>query len=448
MPIDYLKNKRLRLHYRRWQLTQMDPNSPPMINSVEEFSQFCKNDSCRERARNFDTNGERIGSKCGHLVHPILNEDCEYCPVCEVVVRLNLLQHIAEAWNTIGGPWSVHQRGKKHRVSLHAWRTTRLNLETLVARYRDIADEEARWEREYPKEVEASQKTLSAAKAVVVAEFMSRYPASVQPGQHSKLSASNYDILNSDVGHLPLPPSTPHVENKTHVTFATETNFEPGRPSEMFERTSDEYVPGRHAASTPDGLVNTSHLSNTFFNALQLKVVTNKNGVCFDALTSAISAPEDEGIAAQHAHWPAIHRHLFDGVRGNIEKDKMLCQALQHADYLFVRLNEKEEVSEVIPYAKQDEGNSQALEPTIPNRRWISYGEILPYGMLDDIQSLYRDIVEDDVDRDRWYDADDDVEVEDEIAAGGDEKDSRVLHGTKKRKFAGLDNEPATKRMK
>jgi len=445
MPSDYFKNKRLRLHYRRWQLTQMVPSPPPMINSVEEFSQFCKNHSCRERARNFGTNGDRMGSKCGHLVHPIVNEDCEYCPVCEVVVRLDLLQHIVEAWDTIGGPWPVDQRREKHCVSLHARRTTRLNLETLVARYKDIANEEARWECEHPKKAEASQKTLSAAKAIVVAESMSRYPASVQTGQHSKLTASNYDTLNSDVGHLPLSPSTSRVKNKTHVRFAPEINFEPGQPSDMFERRSDEYVPGRHAASTPDGLVHTSHLRNTFFNTLTLYVVTNTNGVRFDVLTSAISAPEDEGIAAQHPYWPAIRRHLFDGVKGNIEKDKKLCQALRHSDYLFIRLNEKEEVSEVIPYAKWDGGNSQALEPPMPNRHWTSYGEILPDGMLDDIQSLYRDIVEDDIDGDGWYDADDDV---DEIAAGGDERDSRVLPGTKKRKFVGLVNEAATKRAK
>ena len=158
--------------------------------------------------------------------------------------------------------------------------------------------------------------------------------------------------------------------------------------------------------------------------------------------------PEDEGIAVQHARWPTIHRHLFDGVRGNIKKDKMLCQELQHSDYLFVRFDDKGEVSEVIPYATQDEGDFQAPETAILNRRWTSYGELLPNYTLDDTQNLYREVVEDGVDTDRWYDADDDMEGEDEIAAFGDERDSRVLAGTKKHKSSRLVNEPAAKWVK
>jgi hypothetical protein len=119
-----------------------------MIHSAAGFTQFCKDDSVRESDFHFDRDDRRIGSRCGHLLHTAVEEKFERCLLCDVVVHLDLLQHIVDGWDAEGGPGVEGLMTDKYDVIQSAWHKIRLELEQLVHDLQEDADNEAQWENE------------------------------------------------------------------------------------------------------------------------------------------------------------------------------------------------------------------------------------------------------------------------------------------------------------
>ena len=386
IPVDIFANKELGIRYCIWQLSQPGPQEVGMISSAAEFRAFCKHDNVLDFGRNFDETGRRIGSKCGHLLHPSSEEDVEYCPVCEAVAHLDLLDLIAEAWDVEGSPWSKHCT-EKYYILVSAWHKTRLELEDLVTTFEEEAVDQARWENEYPEQADAARKTLSAAKAVIIARAMSRYPGAVAQREVIKIP-----------GKEPVTPSdTPSMRQKRKVMFAPDTNFERGRSQGQYRRGIPRYEPGEHAADPFQQLIDTSNLNNSLYNVSQLKVLTNPRVPVARSLSDDIAPSEHEGIAELHPRWSKIRQYLLKRAQHkDLAFRKEFLGNLKEADFLLLKVKAGK-LTKAVPWATQDIEDVDEVEPETdnrsdteaPGRRWTAYLDVLPKGYLDDIKSAY-----------------------------------------------------------
>jgi hypothetical protein len=465
IPVSMFQNKELGIQYRLWQINQADHGEIGMIQSAAEFAQFCKDDHIRENDSHFDSENRRIGSRCGHVLHPSVEDDFEYCPVCDVVVHLDLLQHFAEAWDAYGGPWVEEPMSNESDVIQSAWHKTRLELEQLVRDIQEDADDEARWENEHPEDAETAQKTLSSAKAITLAQSMSRYPAAVVTGHLSEAIILNrtrqppsVGLTAALTGHA-TPPPTPQKPKEKRVTFASDTIFAPARSCYEFQRSRDLYEPGEHAVDSPDGLIDTSNMSNRFFNARQLKVVTELDGEGLDDLINNIATPHHEGIAAKHPRWAEIRQMFFKMYEEKNQATKLeFLKELATADYLLVNIDENDKMTYAVPHTTRDiedlEGEeAEECKVSVLKMKWTSHLDVLPDGYLRDIQCAYLEIeeqIEDDVE---GYEADDEEDEdesdgEEDATVSGREAGSRLVAASKKRAADDTFEGPAPKRAK
>ncbi|CBX99710.1 predicted protein [Plenodomus lingam JN3] len=112
---------------------------------------------------------KHVATTCGHQLHPELPERFRpaYCPVCDIIVYLNILHQLAKAWDSIGGPWAhYHVTHGDYLVFRDTWHAIRLNIEDYLAELQEEAEHEARWENEHPLEADAARATLSTAHAI------------------------------------------------------------------------------------------------------------------------------------------------------------------------------------------------------------------------------------------------------------------------------------------
>lgn len=203
--------------------------------------------------------------------------------MCEVVVYLDLLHLTAEAWENDGGPWRALRT--VHSATFRtAWHRTKIELEELVAEIEIEADLEAEWEKRHPEEAEFAQRTRSAANAIAIARTMCRYPGAVS-FQNDRGTALSREVAR---------------KKPKKVTFAANTNFEPGRPQSKYRRKSPLYQKGVYAAKSSEGWVDASNAANRFYNARQLKVVINPDGQNREDFMNDIAISDYEGIAEHH----------------------------------------------------------------------------------------------------------------------------------------------------
>ena len=350
------------------------------------------------KANNFDGNGSRVGTRCGHLLHPNTYGDDEYCPVCRVVAYLNLLRRITKDWDGKGGPWRplTGQSTDDRDAYCHIWHKRRLELVQLVMRYGDDAENEERWEQEHPEEVEAARKTCSAGNAVVIARAMSRYPAEVRTG----------NITDPDC-RINIPPTLPGAATNHHtpssttkapkakrVQFASGTNFQNARPRKTYLRSAKAYVPGKHAAVSSSTLINTSNMLNDRYNVRQLKIIREFDCPWNVELVDAIVLSHHEGIAELHPRWSEIGDKISRIHDGKDEvPNETFMKSLSTADYLLVKTDERDQITHVIPYTTRDvenlPGDDVEEVGMMETKGWTSHIEIMSKECRDGIWSTY-----------------------------------------------------------
>jgi hypothetical protein len=466
IPVDMFRNKDLGVQYRLWQSNQPNHGEIGMIHSAAEFAQFCKDDNIRDSDSHLDRNNRRIGSRCGHLLHPVVEERFEYCPVCDIVIHLDLLQHIAEAWDAEGGPGVEGLMTDQYDVIQSAWHKTRLELERLVGDVQEDADDEARWENDNPEEAEVARKTLSSTKAITVARTMSRYPIAVITGHLPEATVLNRtrrpvgSMLTAALTGHATPPPTPQKQKEKRVTFTSDTIFAPARQSHEFQRKSQFYEPAENDADSPGNFIDTSNPSNRFFNARQLKVVTDFEGEGLNDLVSNIATPHHEGIAVKHPRWPEIRQILFDMYE---EQDRMIklnfLRELKTADYLLVNVDENDKVTDVVPYTTQEIEDlvgeeAEECKVSVQKMKWTSHLDVLPNGYLDAIQCAYVEVGEQVANDDEGYEADEEDgeeeggEEEEDTMETNSDSEQRPVDVTKKRKAEETFEDSVSKRAK
>lgn len=265
-----------------------------------------------------------------------------------------------------------------------------------MMRYQDDAENEAGWEEEHPKEIEAALKTCSAGNAVVIARAMSRYPTLVRTGDvadpHCRTNTQTL-LPGATTNHHIFLWKARASETK-HVQFASDTNFESSWRRESYLRSAKAYVPGKHAAASSSTLINASNMLNDLFNAPQLKIIKELDCPWNIELIDAIALSNHEGIAELNPRWPDIRDRILC-IRE--EKDqvpkKTFMKSLSIADYSLVNIDEQHQVTHVIQYTTRDIENLQGHDAeefrTMKNMEWISHLEITSDECRDEIWSTY-----------------------------------------------------------
>jgi hypothetical protein len=182
--------------------------------------------------------GSHIAAACGHELHLADSRTLGYCPVCEVEMSLEFLDAIAKAWGDAGGPRHNLDLNKNRNHPLgSAWHLAWLQHEQLLSPVEAVIEHEAASVTPRPARAAAGSNINTSAKATMIAHMECKYPAAIS----KTTTAAKKQGVKRKVGKKP-----PKKTKKT-VSFATDTNFDPGRPCEEFKRTSGVYEPGIHA---------------------------------------------------------------------------------------------------------------------------------------------------------------------------------------------------------
>jgi hypothetical protein len=84
------------------------------------------------------------------------------------------------------------------------------------------------------------------------------------------------------------------------VSFESDTNFDCGRNSAAYSRSSRYYEPGSHAAPEDDTLEDNSFFQNLYFNFTQLKVYTSTLHDINSIMDNCTALSQEEGIVEYH----------------------------------------------------------------------------------------------------------------------------------------------------
>ncbi|KAF2828804.1 hypothetical protein CC86DRAFT_272237, partial [Ophiobolus disseminans] len=92
-----------------------------------------------------------VSTKCSHSLHPSDTRVDAYCPICRVVMELEFLDAITEAYKEAGGPrFTRDVDPERHRPLRSAWHMARRDHERTLEEHRTVAFHERTWEVQNP----------------------------------------------------------------------------------------------------------------------------------------------------------------------------------------------------------------------------------------------------------------------------------------------------------
>lgn len=376
IPVKIFLDKELSARFRKWQRHQPDHDGEiGEISTAAEFCWFYKDEKASKVVRTLDEPGDRrVGSKCGHVLHPAEELDIKYCPVCEVEAYLDLQQLIAQAWDITGGRTAKKHTKRKQMTFRGFWRKARLELEELLVSMEDEAKDEANWEKEHPKDAEGAWASYSATNAINLARLLARYHSTMGP-QHAVKDGS-------DSGRL-TRSNAASGKKKRNAKFMYGTSFSPSRPKPAFQRNRSVYKPGKHAAGTLRELVDTSYMTDRLYNASQLKVLTHMGSL---PIPKRIDVSKHENIAGLHPRRKEINQVITTYARNKDPKIRAaLMKELERANFLLLCVQQDKFIA-AIPLEREnledvgtqnDEDIGQGLDPGGYKTGWVSLLDIL-----------------------------------------------------------------------
>lgn len=357
LPIDLFGDDELTSAYIAWQEHCGKTENTGSIAFVADYVNFCIDKNPRNFNGPTSASTQHIATKCGHILHPSRPDDCDYCPLCIVIAYLNLLGLVASAWDQIGGPWQARaDPGHAQRFGLFRimWTRFRLELAQLTTDLEEQARQEALWAVDHPEAGNEIALAQSATNGVVVAQTMTRYPTVGTLGQEGLGSTTKL--------RAPWVESPPERQKKT-VRFGTTATvitdaaaagtggtlrdrdrnqdalqaslpieFESGRYIDFWARDDPDYEPGKYAAPTSRGWVDTSFAGDALYNLRQLKVYTNSSQSQVDQIGVGNHPVESEGLACGHRYWGEIQAAICAA----LDDGRLSTQVLAEADCLLV----------------------------------------------------------------------------------------------------------------
>lgn len=164
-----------------------------------------------------------VASLCRHTVHPIVaGRPCKRCPVCTIDVYLNYMKVLTRTLQGANGrPLPLTGTPSEQQENLYlAWSQGKISTLQQVCKLEKLSAQEQLWSKKHPEHL--NDDIQSATKALEL-----------------------YWFETVDCPRL----EERKVKSKA-VAFTDDTNFDSGRPTYYFLRSSPRYEPGKYTMDT------------------------------------------------------------------------------------------------------------------------------------------------------------------------------------------------------
>ncbi|KAF1921265.1 hypothetical protein BDU57DRAFT_44648 [Ampelomyces quisqualis] len=241
LPAGLIFTAREQKQYRRWQILYTSLKSTefgliPTATEYENFQQWLKKQDSGYFSDVFDDIYEHIkpstasseptiASLCRHPLHPIATGQSHLrCPVCQIHIHINYMRLLTRMLHSANGrPLPRTGTPSEQQENLYlAWCQGKLSTLRQVCELEELSLREEEWSRTHADTLREA--TQSATKALELYWFETAECLSIK--QRS-------------------------TKNK-NVTFAQDTNFLPGRPTDYFLKRSPRYEPGKYTGDDQD----------------------------------------------------------------------------------------------------------------------------------------------------------------------------------------------------
>ncbi|USP73637.1 hypothetical protein yc1106_00911 [Curvularia clavata] len=236
--------------YNRWQClhTTLQPKERGFIPTAveyEDFQQWLKRQDSGYFSDIFDDitghivaassvtkeskSDAPVASVCQHTLHPVAAGHFQSrCPVCTIDMHVKYMHVMSQALEDAGGhPPSCTLKSSDHQDKVYnAWSKGKVSAIKELLVLEVMAEQEAKWSAKHPEEKQENVQTASKALELY----------------WSDVSAD----ISGCVDERPRP------KKGSTVTFAPDTDFEPGRPDVYFYHNSPRYEPGKYTVAEYD----------------------------------------------------------------------------------------------------------------------------------------------------------------------------------------------------
>jgi hypothetical protein len=305
--------------FLQWRQLHAPNADPGRIRHALEYYEYIHRDE--QSLRRTDITSKHVALSCGHALHPSDTRTRGYCPVCEIRMSLEFLDRISSVFGGAGGPWNDPRGTRQRYFPLRkGWHMARLELERTLDVMRMATKHEALWEGQHVFDAAVVNKTHTSAKALRLGVMESKYPAVITPGFSLAVTRGmkrkrGEGKKNKMLSFAPLV--TCRSDSYSHSTDPV--NFEQGRKSWEYCRSSSAYEPGLHAAPNGDNWIDTSHCTSEkdAANLRNTKVFVTDSVEAFKLLKNYPYAciGELQGILGLHSARDAIWNYILQWAR-------------------------------------------------------------------------------------------------------------------------------------
>ncbi|KAI4930449.1 hypothetical protein J4E85_005076 [Alternaria conjuncta] len=335
-------------HFTKWQEEHGVGSLPGIVRNATEYCEFLAyrrtdKDNKKLKRGNTRTRNRNPANMCGHELHPSDIITGGYCPVCEVEMCLQFLDALGKVFQRCGGPWQQARVRNEFALVRQCWHLARYQLVELVELLEYSQKYEEAWEKQHPGDV----------------------------GLKRKLSS--LDVARAKVAKARV---------KKHVTFTPDTNTWTTRSNACFCRSPAQcrrYQPGRHAAPLGLEWIDTSRMSSSIADLLNLKVYATSIQAEFDALVddSSLRPPSRyQGILSLHPGIQAISAFADQFLQGGETAREEMLEMISVADALVVLIGEDDVVLDLHLSVSDDVEDEDGYgDEEVDQTRWSSWSE-------------------------------------------------------------------------
>ncbi|KAI4639896.1 uncharacterized protein J4E78_010798 [Alternaria triticimaculans] len=368
-------------HFTKWQEEHGVGSLPGIVRNATEYCEFLAHrrtneESIKLKRGKVRSRNRNPATMCGHGLHPSDIITGGYCPVCEVEMCLEFLDAIAQVFQKCGGPWQQARVRNEFALVRQCWHLARYHLVELVELLECSEKYEEAWEKQHSSDVGCIWTTNSSAKAIRIAQMRMKYPAVLTeaiPRPAVKRKLSSFDVARAKVAKARV---------KKHVTFTPDTITWPTRSNACFNRNPEQrqsYQPGRHAAPLGLEWIDTSRMSSSIADLLNLKVYATYVQAEFDALVddSSLRPPSRyQGILSLHPGIQAISAFANQFLQGAETAREEMLEMISVADALIVLIGEEDVVVDMHLSVSDDVEDEDGYgDEEVDQTRWTCWSE-------------------------------------------------------------------------
>lgn len=241
LPAGLILTPRELKQYRRWQslCTTLKPTECgflPTAIEYDDFQQWLKKQDSGYFSDVFDDIYDHINlpkspseptvaSLCQHTMHPVVAKQPRLrCPVCTIDIHINYMKVLTRTLQGVSGrplPFTGTPSEQQEKL-YHAWSQGKISTLRQVCEFEELAAQETKWSKTHPYYQNEDMRTATKA-----------------------LELYWFETVN-------CPDSQHGAPKKKAVSFAADTNFELGRPTCYFLRSSPRYEPGKYTTDVEE----------------------------------------------------------------------------------------------------------------------------------------------------------------------------------------------------